>query len=149
MIWLLPLIVMGGLFLPLLGYLVLAMMAVLLIISFFKARYWCWYLCPRGAFLDLVISKISVNKPLPKIFAKQWFRWTVFFVFMAFLAFRIKQAGWSLVAVGVVFVSMCIITTVISVILGVLTRHRGWCAICPMGTLQDTIGKTRSHKTQQ
>ncbi|HDZ76573.1 MAG TPA: 4Fe-4S binding protein [Candidatus Omnitrophica bacterium] len=70
MIWLLPLIVIGGLFNPMLGYLVLAMMIFLLTLSFFKGRYWCWNLCPRGSFLDIVLSKISVNKALPGFFLK-------------------------------------------------------------------------------
>jgi polyferredoxin len=45
--------------------------------------------------------------------------------------------------VGAVFVVMCLITTVISIILGVSTKHRGWCAICPMGFLQEKIGRIR------
>ena len=141
MVWLLPAAVIGGLFYPLLGYLVIAMMATLLIMAIFKGRYWCWNLCPRGAFLDIVLSKISRNNPLPRIFSRQPFRWLVFFLFMGFLVFRILRSGGSLIAVGAVFVGMCILTTIISIILGVATKHRGWCAICPMGTLQEKIGK--------
>lgn len=143
MVWFLPLIVIGGLFYPLLGYLVLAMMAILLIMSFFRGRYWCWNFCPRGAFLDIILSKVSMNKPMPRGFVKQGFRWLVFFLFMAFLIFRILRTGGNLIAVGAVFVGMCILTTLISMILGILTKHRSWCAICPMGTLQDKIGKYR------
>ncbi|MDD2689342.1 MAG: 4Fe-4S binding protein [Candidatus Omnitrophica bacterium] len=147
MIWLLPLIIIGGLFEPVLGYLVVAMMAFFLILSFFRGRYWCWNLCPRGAFLDAVISKVSRNKLSPKKFSESWFRWLVFFLFMAFLIFRIIKTGGSAIAIGAVFVSMCIITTVISVILGVITKHRSWCLICPMGMLQDKIGSFK--KTPQ
>ena len=141
MIWFLPLIVIGGLFYPLLGYLVLAMMAILLTLAFFKGRYWCWNFCPRGAFLDIVLSKVSLNNPLPKSFLKQWFRWLIFVLFMSFLILRIVLTGGNLVAIGSVFVVMCILTTIISIALGVLTKHRGWCMICPMGTLQEKIGK--------
>lgn len=141
MVWLLPLIVIGGLFFPLLGYLVVAMMAFLVVMAFFRGRYWCWNLCPRGAFLDIVISKASLKRPVPGVFAKEWFRWLVFALFMAFLTWRILSAGGNIIAVGAVFVSMCLITTVISMVLGVATRHRSWCAICPMGTLQGRIAK--------
>lgn len=141
MVWFLPLIVLGGLLYPLLGYLVLAMMAFFLTLAFFKARFWCWNLYPRGAFLDIAISKASRNKPVPGIFSRQWFRWLVFVLFLVFLAFRILNAGGSLIAVGSVFVGMCLLTTVIAIILGIVTRHRSWCAICPMGTLQEKIGK--------
>lgn len=146
MIWFLPLIVIGGLFYPLLGYLVVAMMAIFLTLAFFKSRYWCWNLCPRGAFLDSVLSKVSLSKPLPKSFVKQWFRWLIFVLFMSFLIFRIVHTGGNLIAIGSVFVVMCILTTIISIILGVLTKHRGWCVICPMGTLQEKISKISSNK---
>ena len=145
MVWFLPLIVMGGLFYPLLGYLVVAMMAIFLTLAFFKGRYWCWNLCPRGAFLDIVLSKVSTNNSLPKIFSKQWFRWLIFALFMSFIIFRIVHAGDNLIAIGSVFVGMCILTTIISIVLGVATKHRGWCMICPMGTFQEKIGKI-SHK---
>jgi ferredoxin-type protein NapH len=141
MVWFLPLIVIGGLFYPLLGYLVVAMMAIFLTLSFFKGRYWCWNLCPRGAFLDGVLSKVSANKSLPRVFVRPWFRWFVFVLLISFLAIRIGGTGGNLIAVGAVFVGMCVLTTVISVILGVITKHRGWCVICPMGTLQDKISK--------
>jgi polyferredoxin len=145
MIWFLPLIVISGLFYPLLGYLVVAMMVIFLTLAFFKGRYWCWNLCPRGAFLDIVLSKVSTNNPLPKIFSRQRFRWLIFFLFMSFIIFRIVHTGGNLIAIGSVFVVMCILTTIISIVLGVLTKHRGWCMICPMGTLQEKIGKI-SHK---
>lgn len=141
MVWILPLVLIGGIFYPLLGYLALAMMVFLLILSFFRGRYWCWNLCPRGAFLDIVLSKLSRNKPVPKIFTNQRFRWMIFVLFMTFLIIRLLRAGQSLIAIGIVFVTMCLITTIISVILGAMTKHRAWCIICPMGTLQDKIGK--------
>jgi ferredoxin-type protein NapH len=143
MIWLLPLIVIGGFLYPLLGYLVLAMMVFLLILSFFKGRYWCWNLCPRGAFLDIVLSKVSAKKPLPTLVTKQWFRWLLVALFMSFLMLRIVRTGGNYLAIGLVFVVMCALTTVISIVIGVITKHRGWCMICPMGTLQERIHKIR------
>ncbi|MBM3247879.1 MAG: 4Fe-4S binding protein [Candidatus Omnitrophica bacterium] len=147
-IWLLPVVVIGGIFYPLLGYLVLAMMVFFLTFSFFKGRYWCWNLCPRGAFLDIVISKASLKKPIPKIFMKQWFRWLIFVLLMCFVAVRTIRTGGNLIAIGAVFVGMCILTTIISIILGISTRHRSWCAICPMGTLQESIGKIKTSKQE-
>lgn len=141
MLWLLPLIVIGGLFNPFLGYLVVAMMVFFLTLSFFKGRYWCWNLCPRGAFLDIVLAKISLKRPLPSILSKQWFRWLVFVLFISFLIFRVIRASGNLVTIGSVFVLMCLVTTAISIIMGILTKHRGWCVICPMGTLQEKIGR--------
>ncbi len=141
MIWFLPLIVIGGLVYPMLGYLVVGMMAVLIMMSFFKGRYWCWNLCPRGAFLDIALSKVSLKRSFPRVFTTPWFRWSIFVLFLGFLAFRIVRTGGNIVAIGAVFVGMCILTTVISIVLGIATKHRGWCVICPMGTLQEKIGK--------
>ncbi|MFH1578100.1 MAG: 4Fe-4S binding protein [Candidatus Omnitrophota bacterium] len=146
MIWVLPLILIGGFFNPLLGYLAAAMMVYLLILSFFKRRYWCWNLCPRGAFLDIILSKISRNRPAPKIFTKQWFRWLVFVLFISLLILRIIGAGGNFVLIGFIFVAMCLATTIISIILGVITKQRSWCMICPMGTLQEKINKL-NHKS--
>ncbi len=146
MVWLLPLIVIGGVFIPWLGYLVLAMMVFFLTLSFLKGRYWCWNLCPRGAFLDIVMSKLSLNKPVPRIFTRQWFRWLVFVVFIGFFVFRLNATGGDLILIGGVFVATCIVTTIISIILGIITRHRGWCVICPMGTLQDKLGRLSRRK---
>ena len=144
MVWLLPIVVIGGLFNPVLGYLVVAMMAFLLVLSFFKGRYWCWHLCPRGAFLDIVLSKVSCKRPLPKLFAKQRVRWLVVILFMCFLIFRIIRTSGNLVAIGAVFVSMCLLTTIVSIVLGVVAKHRSWCAICPMGTFQEKISSFKS-----
>lgn len=143
MVWLLPVIVIGGLFNPWLGYLVVIMMAFFLTSSFFRGRYWCWNLCPRGSFLDIVVSKISRNKPFPGGLSAEWVRWSVFFLFMVFLTYRIIGSGGNLMAIGSVFVTACLVSTAIAVILGVTTKHRGWCVICPMGTLQEKIGKIR------
>lgn len=138
-IWLLPLIVVGGFFNPYLGYLVIAMMVFLLALSFFKGRYWCWNLCPRGAFLDGVISNVSLKKKVPGFFVNYWFRLLVFIGFMGFLVFRLVKMGESLAKIGTIFVSMCALTTVIVIILGVLYKPRGWCMMCPMGFLQERI----------
>jgi polyferredoxin len=140
-IWILPLILIGGLFYAPLGYAVVAMMATAMVLSFFAGRYWCWHLCPRGAFLDILVSRITLNRPLPRIFGHRWFRWGIVGVFMAMVTWRLVRAGGDPVKIGMVFVVACILTTVSSLILGIPMKHRGWCVICPMGTLQEQIHK--------
>jgi len=140
-IWLLPLIVIGGLFYPLLGYLVVGLMLILIALSFFKGRYWCWHLCPRGAFLDGALSKFTLKRPLPKVFTRTWAKWLLYTLLLLLLVFRVFRSGGDLLAIGSIFVSMCLITTIIAIVLGLLTNHRSWCSICPMGSLQQSIGK--------
>lgn len=149
MIWFLPVVIIGGFFYPMLGYLVLMAMVFMLVLSIFKARYWCWNLCPRGSYLDLILSKISSNRPVPGIFTKQWFRWTVFMLIMSLFIFRLIQAGQNIAAIGLVFVIMCLLSTIFATILGIYTKHRAWCMICPMGLLQEKIGKIKDTHEQK
>ena len=144
MIWFLPLVVIGGFFYPMLGYFVLIAILFMLVLSIFKARYWCWNFCPRGSFLDLGLSKISCNKDIPRIFTKKWFRWIVFTLIMGAFIFRVSQTQGNIKAIGLVFVIMCTISTIIAIILGIATKHRAWCMICPMGLLQEKIGKIKN-----
>ena len=137
----LPVIVIGGLFFPLLGFLVPAMMAFFLGLSFFKGRYWCWNLCPRGSFLDASIAGLSLKKPLPKKLTLMRSR-----IFIITISFILSLGIWVFIpkdtapeAIGAAFVSICLGTTIVSVILGICTRPRSWCIICPMGTLQGLI----------
>jgi len=140
MVYLLPVIVIGGLFNPYLGYLVVAMMAFFLTLSFFKGRYWCWNLCPRGAFLDIVLSGFSRNRPVPRVITRQWFRFIVLILLMGFVGLRIVRTGGNMALIGAVFVSMCLVTTIVSIVSGLATKHRAWCMMCPMGFLQEKIG---------
>ncbi len=149
MIWFLPLIVIGGIFVPYLGYLMLIMMAIFLPLSYFKGRFWCSNLCPRGAFLDGILSKVSFGNNFPKLFSNIKFRWGIFVLFVLFITYRLSQTGGSIILIGAVFVSMCLITTIISIVLGVATRHRAWCALCPMGTLQGKLHTLRNKNKKQ
>jgi len=147
MIWLLPVIVIGGLFFPLLGFLVFFMMLFFLTLSYFKGRFWCSHLCPRGAFLDLILSKFSLRKKIPRIFLSTWFKWLFLAAFMAFFVLQLVVSPKNPVAVGFVFVRMCLITTIIAIILGIPLKERAWCAICPMGTLQTKISSFKHRKS--
>ena len=141
MIWFFPLIAIGGLFYPLLGYLMLAMMLFMSPFAYFKGRYWCGNVCPRGAFYDIVMPPFVRNRPVPKLLKRRWFRWVVFGFFMSLFTGRMIATGGNMLAIGGVFVSMCIVTTAVGLVLTSLTKPRAWCMVCPMGTLQDSLGK--------
>lgn len=143
MVWLLPLILIGGMIWPLLGYLVFFMMVFFLTLSYFKGRFWCAYLCPRGAFLDLVLCRLSLKKKLPASFTKARVKWMIFFVFIAFFISQLVVAEKNLFSIGFVFVRICLITTLLAIFLGIHFTYRAWCAICPMGTLQAKIASLR------
>jgi len=135
-VWLLPVVVIGGLFWPPLGYLVFFMMVFFLVLSFFRGRVWCSKICPRGAFLDLVLSKFSLKNRLPLFIAKPAFKWSMAVLFMGYFVLQLITAEKTFYAVGFVFVRMCLLTTVIAVVLGIPLHQRIWCVFCPMGTVQ-------------
>ncbi|MCX5750837.1 MAG: 4Fe-4S binding protein, partial [Candidatus Saganbacteria bacterium] len=133
MVWLLPVLVIVGWFYPVLGYLVLGMIVFFSILSFFKQRYWCWCLCSRGAFLQIVMPFFSRKANPPKFFGKAWFRWLVFVLLIGYLIAMLVRAGANPIAIGAVFISMCTLTTLFGILLGTFIKPRTWCTICPMG----------------
>ena len=146
MVWFLPLIIFGGLFYPPMGYLVFLMMLFFLVLAYFKGRLWCSRFCPRGSFLDLVLSQASLKRQVPRLFLKKWFRWVIFAFFIAFFIFRLATVEKTFPKIGFVFVQMCLLSTLVAIALGIFIRERAWCVICPMGTLQGRIGAIRSKK---
>jgi len=145
-----PVIAIGGMFYPVLGLLMLPMMIALLVMSYFKARYWCANLCPRGSFLDFIIRPFSGFGKAPGFLNSQLFRYGFMILFLALFLYRITTAalefrGWILLEkIGFVFASICLITTIVATILGFFYSPRTWCTFCPMGTLQTEIHKIKA-----
>lgn len=148
MVWLLPVIIIGGLVFPLLGYLAFLMMFFLLILSYFRGRFWCANLCPRGSFLDLILSRFSLKNKIPPFFTRPKVKWAIFSVFMFFFVLQFTISPKDLFSFGFIFVRMCLITTLIAIFLGVPFNKRTWCAVCPMGTLQAKLGSLGKHRSR-
>lgn len=125
---------------PVLGYSVPIVMLMGFVGSLFNGRYVCGNLCPRGSFFDRVIAKISFRKTIPAFVRQMPLRWTIFVAMMIFMVWRISQNPGDWRHWGKVFWMMCVITTAIGVVLGILLHPRMWCALCPMGTMQNAIG---------
>jgi ferredoxin-type protein NapH len=130
----------GGLFYPKLGYFLLLVFASLMIISPFRGRWFCGNLCPRGSFNDFWLGRISRFKRIPSLMRNLWFRIPIFFAMMGFMIWRILGTQGIVDKIGMVFVTMCILTTSISILFGISITPRAWCSFCPMGTVQRTLG---------
>ncbi|MFZ2411655.1 MAG: 4Fe-4S binding protein [Candidatus Methanoperedens sp.] len=142
--WILPLVVIGGWFYPILGYLLPICMMAAMGIALFKGRYWCDWMCPRGASWDLLLSKISLKKEVPAFFRSTPFRILWIMILMGVLAWKLPAAMASLNPinqVGLVFTMILTVTTVVGIVLGIPIQHRIWCAFCPVGTMSNWIGK--------
>ncbi|WP_010245021.1 4Fe-4S binding protein [Acetivibrio cellulolyticus] len=132
-----------GMFYPLIGTAALICMLAPSIVAVFKGRMWCGNFCPRGSFNDRILSKFSLRNKVPGLLKATWFRLTFLILLMGAFAIQIVFAWGNIYEVSFVFVRMIIITTVITIILGVSYNQRTWCMICPMGTMAHYIAKLK------
>jgi len=136
--------IIGGLLYPIIGFIVPLVMLMGMVGGFFRGRYVCGWLCPRGAFFDRVVTHISPKKKIPDFFRNYTFRWSVFALLIGFMIFQISINPNNIYHWGTVFVRMCIVTTSIGVILAIIYHPRTWCSFCPIGTFQSSVGGKRS-----
>ncbi|MCD4703269.1 MAG: 4Fe-4S binding protein [Methanosarcinaceae archaeon] len=146
-IWLIVFIVsIGGLWFPILGYVMAVVMLTLMTTAVFRGRWFCGNLCPRGSLYDFTVSKMSQNRNVPSILSSYRVRIPVFVVTMGFMIYRLTTALGTQNTfdnIGTVLASMCVTMTIISVSMGTYLKPRAWCAICPMGTLQRVLGGSK------
>jgi ferredoxin-type protein NapH len=133
----------GGIFYPKLGYFLLLVFATLMIIAPFRGRWFCGNLCPRGSFVDFWLAPISRKVEIPSILKSMKIRVPIFIMLMGFMIFRIIGTNGIVDKIGMVLVTICILTTAIAILFGVLIAPRAWCSFCPMGTLQRIAGGDR------
>lgn len=125
---------------PLLGFAVPVAMLLGMGGGFFRGRYVCGNLCPRGSFYDTVFSLVGGRRPVPELLTNSGFRWGVMALLMGFMAYRISLNPGEWRHWGTVFWSMCLITTAVGIPLGIAYRSRSWCSFCPVGTTAAAIG---------
>jgi polyferredoxin len=115
---------LGGIFYPKLGYFLLLVFASLMIISPFRGRWFCGNLCPRGSFVDFWLGPISRKVRIPSILRSMWIRVPIFIGLMGFMIFRIIGTNGIVDKVGMVFVTICILTTSVAILFGVAIAPR-------------------------
>lgn len=128
---------------PVLGFAVPIAMITGMAGGFFRGRYVCGNICPRGSFYDTVFSFVGGNRPTPVFLKSQAFRWGTMALLMGFMVWRITLNATDWHHWGVVFWSMCLITTAVGIPLGITYRSRSWCEFCPAGTFAGAVGKSR------
>lgn len=129
---------------PIIGSIALVCMLAPAVTAIWKGgRIWCGSVCPRGSLNDNLLSKISRRAKIPKFVRTVWFRigFALFLVYN-FVAGIINAQG-DLVKIGFVFYKIILITSIITVLLGIMYHERTWCSFCPMGSLSALITKIR------
>lgn len=141
--WLfIPIVAVGGLFIPKLGLLLIPMMLSLLVLGFFRGKYWCGNYCPHASLFDHLLLPFAPLKKIPK-FVKTRLARGLFFGFYMFMFMRRIMAIVSLWGtldfwdkLGFIFAVNYLMPTLLGSALALLVNPRAWCSFCPMGTMQ-------------
>lgn len=137
--WILLAYLAIGYFYPVIGLLALICMIAPVAFAVRRGRWWCGNACPRGNFYDKVLSKYSPHRPIPAFVRTFGFR--LFMVCFIFAMFGIQMyfawGDWT--AMGRVFWTIILVTTVVGVTLSFIYAPRTWCSFCPMGTLSSWV----------
>ena len=128
---------------PWMGFSVPFVMLMGIIGGMIRGRYVCGNLCPRGAFFDRLLSRVSPRRPIPTSFRNGVLRGVILVLLMGVMAFRVYQNPTSVTHWGRVFWMMCVVTTAVGIGFGLVWHYRSWCAFCPMGTIQSLLGGRR------
>lgn len=125
---------------PVLGFTVPLAMAAGIGGSFWAGRYVCGNICPRGSFYDTFFRFLGGTRPVPAWLTGMRFRWWALALLMSLMALQIAQDPGNPMHWGRVFWLVCLVTTGVGVLLGLMYRPRTWCSFCPVGTMSNAIG---------
>ena len=120
---------------PVIGSIALICMLAPVVTAVFRGREWCGVYCPRGSLWDNILARFNKRKQIPSWARGKYFRVGILlFVFTVF-GWQMSAAWPDAAAIGLVFLRIIFITTLIGAALGLIYSPRTWCAFCPMGTL--------------
>ncbi|AEH44720.1 hypothetical protein Thein_0843 [Thermodesulfatator indicus DSM 15286] len=123
-----------------LGFVVPVAMIVGMVGGLLRGRYVCGNLCPRGAFLDRLLAKISPKREIPSFFRSSYLRAFMFAFLIGMLTFQISRDPGNIMHWGFSFWLICFVTSILAIILGIFFHHRTWCAFCPIGSFGALFG---------
>jgi polyferredoxin len=135
-----PIVVVAGLWYPILGYIVPVILGAIIFSSPFRGRWFCGNLCPHGSFADFWVSRITLSKKIPVTFRRMAIRIPLLIVMMSFMILRVLNTAGVIEKIGMIFVTMYIMTASAIILLGTFISPRAWCSVCPMGTLSRILG---------
>lgn len=137
--WILLAYLVAGFFYPVIGFLAFICMVAPVAFAVSRGRWWCGNACPRGNLYDKFLAKFSPHRSIPAFVRRKEFR--IFMVMFIFTMFGVQMYGawgdWE--AMGRVFWTIILVTTIVGVILSFIFAPRTWCTFCPMGTLSSWV----------
>lgn len=138
-----PIVLIGGWFYPFLGYFIPACMLLGIGIAIFKGRKWCDWFCPRGSFFDAFIKPISPKRQIPGFFKRLPLRVGFLSFFILLMTIQLIKCWPDPYKIGMFFVVLLTVTTILGLILALIFHQRAWCCFCPIGSLGNWVGKNK------
>ena len=122
------LVAIGGLWQPRLGLLVVPVMLALMVMSFFRGRFWCGTVCSHGSLFDHVLGPFSRKRNIPKFLKSPYMAWGFFAFFGYNFTKRVITAAklwgtsqfWD--RLGFIFVASYLMVLVVGGVLALLIR---------------------------
>lgn len=136
-------VAVAGFFYPLAGFAVALVMAVAIAMTLVRPKSFCAYACPRGKALGLALKPFSRGKPIPPGLVSPGSKRALCGFMMLCVIGNVARLAGTPRALGTFFWALCVISLAAGVVTGLVYRPRAWCAVCPMSTLQETIGQMR------
>jgi len=133
------LIVAGGIIEPLMGLAVPILIAAALVLNLRRRRSFCAGVCPNGNVLSIALRPFSRMKALPAGLASPGTRRMLCGIMLFCVVGLAARAGPEAGALGRVFWTVYAIALAAGTLMGLAFKPRAWCAVCPVGTLQDTL----------
>lgn len=98
-----------------------------------KGKVHCSHYCPRGSFLGKFLDKISLKNSLPAEFRSKKVKNSILTFMMVMLVFSLAKTNADPIAIGFVVFRFMLVSTLISIVMGMIYKPRAWCQVCPMG----------------
>jgi hypothetical protein len=133
-------VIVGGWFLPELGLAVPLILAVAVITNSRRARWFCSKACPRGLILTGFARVLSGYRRLPPFFHSLAFRSMSCGMLLMVTLGQVMKLWPDAASIGRFFWWVCVSTLALALAMAVVFKPRSWCAVCPLGTLQTTMG---------
>lgn len=110
----------------------------------------CSSTCGRGSFLIKIWKKVSLKKPMPKVFNATWFKWVATIALLGMFTNNVimnlilREGDFLTVKLWYFSLSMRVminVTGLIALVVGFIYKPKTWCVFCPMGNVGKVLGK--------
>ncbi len=98
-----------------------------------RGKIHCSHYCPRGSFLGKFLDRISFNKALPNFMRRRWFKNLLLILMVGVFSFALFHTGGNLKKISFVVARLMFSSFMVGIIIGIFSKPRAWCQICPMG----------------